>query len=283
MKPFFCTDITEDKENDTLNGECFRTTTTDEGQLELYQQAAESQEEKTKEASLPLPLQIVMVIAALAAMIPLTILLTSAEGGSLAEAIDRFPWVLPVALPCLVIFIGLIIASAVRKKRVLSADEAQHINSRLHSVTESIYMSNGVSGDAIPVDILMFDYVVKNGEPVVASFLGETTYINIEMRAFQRNGFFCLASIDGVWEFPTAKLRRIRTVNKRISLFSWNKETPFNKEPYKKFSIRSDENQKLYVKPYHVLELEHEGETYGIYFPAYELPFFVRLTGLSPE
>ena len=29
------------------------------------------------------------------------------------------------------------------------------------------------------------------------------------------------------------------------------------------------------------LELEHEGETWGIYFPCYELPVFEELTGLK--
>ena len=37
------------------------------------------------------------------------------------------------------------------------------------------------------------------------------------------------------------------------------------------------------MKAYHILELEHGGENYGIYFPCWELPVFERLTGLNAE
>jgi hypothetical protein len=37
------------------------------------------------------------------------------------------------------------------------------------------------------------------------------------------------------------------------------------------------------VKPYHILELEKDGETYGIYFPAYELAAIESLTLLKAE
>ena len=37
------------------------------------------------------------------------------------------------------------------------------------------------------------------------------------------------------------------------------------------------------VKPYYILELERDGEEYGIYFPSYELPTFESLTLLHAE
>lgn len=39
----------------------------------------------------------------------------------------------------------------------------------------------------------------------------------------------------------------------------------------------------LWIKPHHILVIEQDGEEYGIYFPAYELSTFERLTGLSAE
>ena len=42
-----------------------------------------------------------------------------------------------------------------------------------------------------------------------------------------------------------------------------------------------DEN--LRVGWYHVLEFVHKGETWGIWFPNYELPFFEKATGLKAD
>ena len=37
------------------------------------------------------------------------------------------------------------------------------------------------------------------------------------------------------------------------------------------------------IKPYYVLEIENDGDLYGIYFPCYELATFERLTGLNAQ
>jgi hypothetical protein len=39
----------------------------------------------------------------------------------------------------------------------------------------------------------------------------------------------------------------------------------------------------VFCKEYHVLELEQNGEEWGIWFPPYELPAMEALTGLKAE
>ena len=39
----------------------------------------------------------------------------------------------------------------------------------------------------------------------------------------------------------------------------------------------------VFFKPYYILEIEHNDEIFGIYFPCYELPIFEKLTGLTAQ
>ena len=84
------------------------------------------------------------------------------------------------------------------------------------------------------------------------------------------------------YRFPIDSFQRISTVKKRIIIGQWHKEERHNKGEYKQYKIST--NQYGYsLKNYHALELERFGETYGIYFPAYELHVFESLTHLSAE
>ena len=97
------------------------------------------------------------------------------------------------------------------------------------------------------------------------------------------NDRLCLTDLESRFEFPLAELRRIRTVRKKISIPTWNKETAPDEDIYKPYKLSVDGYECIHFKPYHILELEHEGETWGIYFPCYELPVFEELTGLKAE
>ena len=74
----------------------------------------------------------------------------------------------------------------------------------------------------------------------------------------------------------------IRTVNKAISLPTWNKQKHFGEAPYDKYKLSA--NRYGYTsKPYYALCIRTElGVDYELYFPCYELPIMQKLTGLSP-
>ena len=85
---------------------------------------------------------------------------------------------------------------------------------------------------------------------------------------------------------PLSELKAIRTVRKKILLPDWTKGKPLTHEQYKPYMlkmIRGGVFENLRVGWYHVLEFVHKGETWGIWFPNYELPFFEKATGLKAD
>ncbi len=140
-----------------------------------------------------------------------------------------------------------------------------------------------VPESSIPTDILLFRFVIKDGVcKAKESALSVTPYLNHEMRAYLKDYNLCLADVGGVYSFPLESLKRITTVKKRIILPEWNKEEAYNKGIYKQYKISSNQYG-VSVKPYYILELEKDGEEYGIYFPSYELPTFESLTLMHAE
>ena len=80
-----------------------------------------------------------------------------------------------------------------------------------------------------------------------------------------------------------SSLQAIHTIRKNIRIPSWNKDEAHNKGEYKKYKLNADDYGCIHVKPYHILEFLHNGESWGIYFPSYELSTFEVLTDLKAE
>jgi hypothetical protein len=86
--------------------------------------------------------------------------------------------------------------------------------------------------------------------------------------------------MESVFSIPLSCLKEIRKVDKRIVFTNWNKEEPFNKGSFKPYKIR--EEKAGYSCPcYYILDVEYQGELYGIYFPCYELDTFRQATGIT--
>ena len=81
----------------------------------------------------------------------------------------------------------------------------------------------------------------------------------------------------------SASLCAIRTIWKSIAVPTWNKETELGKGCYKEYKLTVDKYQCVHMKKYYILEFEQNGETWGIYFPQYELPVVETLTGIKAE
>ena len=92
-----------------------------------------------------------------------------------------------------------------------------------------------------------------------------------------------MANVESVYAFKRSELKTIKTVNKRISIPTWNKEEEPTAGAFKQYKLAVNNIGNIFFKPYHILEVEHNGETFGIYFPPYELATFEKLTGLKAE
>ena len=148
----------------------------------------------------------------------------------------------------------------------------------------------GVPKTARSVDVIGFDYREKKGRISPRGrdgVNGVTVYPLYTFKGYVKDDALCFACTDeGVYAVPLSEIRAIRTVDKRLYLPCWTKGAPLAHEkykPYKLKTVRGRVDENLRVGWYHVLEFVHKGETWGIWFPNYELPFFEKATGLKAD
>ena len=279
MKSVFGFDITEDKHSEKTYSELFLTKTPSEGTSKELDERVESLETTTDNAKLPVALRIVMWVGLTFALLTLRALV---EAG-FETAMRNAPLLVMGGIIAGIVSATLFIIGRIKEKHVLREEDASGKLEMLEVSAKRAFAELEVPESSIPTDILIFSFVVKDGVcKAKENGLSVTPYFNHEARAYLKDYNLCLADVGGVYSFPLESLKRISTVKKRIILPEWNKEEVFNKGIYKQYKISSNQYG-ISVKPYYILELEKDGEEYGIYFPSYELPTFESLTLLHAE
>ena len=278
MKPVFGIDLTDNKKNEEFNSAPFIAATPDETVAAQFEQISNEAEETVKESKLPLPLLIAeYVLGGFGAIVAACTLSAGLEIG-FSKVWENGSILIGIGGACLVLFLALWLYGKLRSKNVLESDSTARTVQTLDGYARIIREQLEVPADAHRADALLFRYKIKNGElcPV-----NNFPFINFEFDLFLRDGCLCFADLNHRCDFPLESLRRITTVKKRVTLLSWNKEEPIKSERYKPYKLTQNDMGFVLCKKYHVLELEGDGEAYGIWFPSYELPLFEELTGLK--
>ena len=134
------------------------------------------------------------------------------------------------------------------------------------------------------VDILIFFYKIKNGEiKVCEKGMQYAKYLNPIFNVFCDQENLYLANLEGKYAFPLSSIKRVRTVKKKIVIASWNKDVSFKDDIYKPYKLTDDNYGAIHCKQYHIIEIEKDGEIFGIYFPSYELPAFKEVLGTEVD
>ncbi len=287
MKPFIGIDITEDKNNENFNGKEFAVQTVSSMRQQSFEKATDSAMDLGEKSKLPLPARILQGFCGFTGAILLIGIIRAVgdeDGVTLAQAYHNAPWLFWVAGVCLVVWVILKAISQKKEKEILNSTEGENAKRTLDFATKSIYDELGVPDNAETVDILSFTYKMKNGEvKAKETGLNPTAFLNLEVKAFVRDGNLFLADLENKYSFPLSEMRAIRTIKKGISVAGWNKDIQPNKGIYKPYKMTIDDFECVHFKPYHILEFEHNGEVWGIYFPCYEREAFEKLTGLKAE
>lgn len=284
MKPFIGIDITENKKNEKFNGEEFIVKTVSQLQMQTFENAQEDAFDLVEESKISLPLRIIQGVCGVAGVLCLSGIMRAWSDITLSQCYQNAPWLFWVCGTCLVTWAILIILRVKKQKETLNTDTGENVVRKLESVSKSIYSDLDVPETAETVDILAFTYKMKDGEPKAKEAgLNPTPYINVEFKAFIENDKLILADLENKYAFPLSSLKAIHKVNKNISVPGWNKDENPKKGKYKEYKLRVDDYGCVHFKPYYILEVLHNGESWGIHFPSYELPAFTELTGLTPQ
>ena len=276
QKPVFGIDQTLDKENDEGNAKAFCVASISEECAKALEQEGDEAEQTLERARLSLPLRILQYVSGIAALLIAAGILRADVG--FAQGYQNAAWLYWLCGACALVWLPLFVASRQKSKAVLESEEARDNERELEQALQQAYRELGVPVQAADVDLLAFYYTVKDGKVKLAQ-KALISYINVEMKIFVEGDRLCITDAHERYEFPLSEICGIQTVSKRICVPFWNKQEPHNKEPYKKFKITTNNAGMIFFKPYHILEIAHGGELWGIHFPCYELPVFEALTG----
>lgn len=284
MKPIFCIDVTLDKDNECSNGDEFLRKSISKEDAQRFTDSFASVTDTIEKTKLPVVFRILKWVLGFYALIVAMVIARTLDTLSLAEMYGKAKFFMLSGVVSGILWLVIFLVGRAKEKIVLQEEQVDEKLEKMQERVDELYASLGVPSDALSVDILMFSYKVKDGEiHPVSGVIDTTPYFNADMRMYLENGMLCLADLEEVHAFPLDQLTAIHTMSKRISVDSWNKDESITSEAYKPYKLSEDKYGAVHFKTYHILEMVHEGEAFGLYFPCYELPVFERLTGLKAE
>ena len=277
MKPFLGIDLTLNKKNDQFNGNEFLVQKPSSSLSESLEASTDKAEKTIEKSKLPLPFRIVKSMCGIAALLIAGGILKADV--SLAEGYHNAPWLFWTAGICAVLWLIVWLCSNHKAKSVLDSDESAQAFSHLDGVANAVYSELAVPDDAKDIDILSFFYKIKDGEiKVQEKGMQVFQYFNPEFKIFSDEENLYLANLEGKYAFPLSSIVKIHTVKKHIRIAGWNKDEKYNKGIYEPFKLATDNYGCIHCKQYYILEINHQGVSYGIYFPSYELPTLEECT-----
>ena len=284
MKPLFGIDVTENPENETPNGETLVVRTLPQAVRATLEKSTKEYERTIEKSRMPRWFRMLRNMCGYFALIVLVAVVSNLSGLGLAKMMEQSPFLIISAVFALVGWAVMLCLSLKRSRLIEREAEEAGVSNALQQSIEAAYHAMDVPKNAVSADVLSFSYRIRNGEiKPCASALQTTPFCNLDLKVYLQNGMLCLADVESVTAVSLSSLVGIHTVQKRISIPVWSKEISHKEGIYQQYHLRTNGLRDVSFKPYHVLEFTHEGESFGIWFPCYELPTFEKLTGLSAE
>ncbi len=276
MKPLFGIDVTEDKNNDKLNGDEFIVAKPSAANTE----ALERESRKSVDLILgkrPLSfLHIILLALLIAALISFAIMIEQTNVKIFGIGLQTV--MACVLVLCIAAIIALVIFAHRREKEALESDESKLIDENIERISAYINAELGVPANASVVDVLSFSYKIKNGRFIWDI---DEEYENNDFSVFADSQNLYLADAEAKYAVPLQSITDISIIRKSIDLTFWNKDVEYDKGEYKQYKISETKLAGVRVKAYCILHFTYGGEEWGIYFPEYEKSVFENLTGIK--
>ena len=281
MKPIFCTDVTVNRSNQDINGREFITVTAPEGTRSILEGKANELQSTIEKAKTPSWMLTVKSVAGfMAVLMGFSTFTRAMEGGFTSIFASEN---ISVVLLCVICAVAWFFLNRYCKENEKKLDENPDIKARSKELENGINMmfeSMGVPTGAVDADVIMFRYKMKNGDMVVdAPPMLPAAYFNFACKAYGEGEFLCLADTENVFSFRKDEITGIHKVERRINMTSWNKEAAPTDPQFAKYGISIAKMGMITVPYYFAIDLVHDGESYEIYFPPYELPTFASIIG----
>lgn len=284
MKYIFGINITENKNNTTIDGQIFQSNCVNPTLMEAYQTCDTIQENNRINTSLPGWLQLVEYISMSAGCFLLAEMISVYKSINVFRMYSDRPIIFSIITVLLITALILYLIGDRKKKEYEDTDEYKNNVNYTYNVAERAKDTFAVPEDAKIIEVLMFYYKVQNGKMKVvekknALAPGIISYDNFEVYSYVKAGNLYFTDLYEEWEIPLYCFTGIKKVNKKIRVTSWKKEVPCNKGKYKKYKMV--ENQVgVFFKPYYAFSITWNEEQYELLIPPYELEELSALVNL---
>lgn len=283
MKPIFCTDVTVNKNNTEINGKEFITKSIPEEKREMMDERASELQNKLAGAQTPGWMVTVKSIAGFAALImAMNLFNVAMEKGLSAIFGENYITGTIICLGAIAIWLYLGREAKNRRKQAEADPETKRMTAELEAEIAMSMHEMGVPDDARGMDILVFNYKVKDGEiQPSAPMMMANVFMNFDCKAFDGGDSVCLADGDSVYSFKRSEIKALRKIDSKITVYSWNKEEAISDPKFAPYSISTNKMGMVSCPYYYLVEIERGGEMHGLYIPCYEAEAIRELFGLD--
>ena len=251
MIPIFCTDKNRIDESDAMGGREFLAKTVSPPLRKDLRDCDERISKAAKKLTLPTGLRLIALFC-LGMGIPMVYAaLLSVKHAREDLWIFLTAGVAFLAAAGAIAFWGLL-----RKRKMLNSRERENLSVAAEKARSNAQKELGVPSTAETAEVLTFFYKIKKGR-VAPVYYGGAVFSLVELRLWRDGQNLYAADLEQVYAFPLQSLRRITGVEKTIYI------------------------DRIPLLRHYILELRHQGQDYGIYFPSYYVETVEKLTGLN--
>ena len=277
MKYIFGINVTDDVNNEKLDGEPLIEKEADEEQIGLLTELTELEEKINSYAPKPDRSKPIGKLCGLWAVVAAAFVIIQLAKG-LASIGDKpviFGIVLAVVLGGVFVY-NVLIKKAPEAPKIPEEESAQY-KTMTAKADENAKKQFAIPDDAVNMDVLSFMYTEKDGKFKVYSKLGISIFLNNPKKVFIRDGKMYFADLTTLFAIPTDGIGGLQLVEKNVNLPWWNKENAYNSAKYAEYKIRPNNIGTLSVKNYYAISVKANGEDYTLCIPPYEKDVFEKL------
>lgn len=280
MKYFFGTDITQDKQNETLECERFVTSRADAELEEKIAQASKLASEADELCRVsPVPRKVGQTCAVFAVVWGILLAFGLIRDPS---SITSTPMIVTAAM-VVISAVTAVIMLARAKKQMKTTPEQEKACDRANEAFAEVGAESdkqlGVPEDCKEIDTLYCVYSVKDGAAEPYTMFRTELFMNYPRKVFVKDGDLCISDIRELIRVPVSALGEIEKIERKCGLGFWNKSVSYRAPEYARYNIKRGGNGILTLGSYIRIDASLEGETYALLFPPYEEEYLKNILG----
>lgn len=152
-------------------------------------------------------------------------------------------------------------------KEISESETVNMLTRRLDASIERMYEELDFPSDGDLVDLMIAQYVIKNGKIALKS----VGHSNVSAKVARIGDNLSFALVGRRYDIPISNIKNIEEVKKRFMFIGWNKDEEYNSKEMKKYKITRNNYGWYFVKPYYSIVFDLAGEDCELVIMPYDI------------